>query len=140
MAQHGWGGNPPRTEDEARQRIIDAATRCIDRRGVARTTLSDVATELDVTRPTVYRYYPGLGDRLVAHLHGVSSPEAAVVEGIVFCVRTIPAEPRLSLPLQIDGASGFGRGATADATVEYGALMLRRCRSTGARPGSTSRT
>lgn len=42
------------------------------------------------------------------------------------CVRTIPAEPRLSLPLQIDGASGFGRGATADATVEYGALMLRR--------------
>ncbi|HNN48194.1 MAG TPA: TetR family transcriptional regulator, partial [Marmoricola sp.] len=49
MGNHGWGGNPPESDAAARQRIIDAAAACIDRHGVAKTTLSDVAQELGVT-------------------------------------------------------------------------------------------
>lgn len=141
MAQHGWGGRPPATDLEARQRIVDATAACIDRFGVQKTTLSDVATELGVTRQTVYRYFPKLIDivgevaaqgaetfvaAMIEHLQGVTGPAEAVVEGILFSVRTIPSEPRLSLLLQISDEGAFGRGATSAMAVEYGAEMLRR--------------
>jgi AcrR family transcriptional regulator len=141
MAQHGWGGRPPASDTEARQRIVDATARCIDRHGVAKTTLSDVATELGVTRQTVYRHFARVSDivgevatqgaeafvdRMIAHLDGVESPSEAVVEGIVYCVRTIPTDPRLSLLLQIGDSAAFGRGVTTLDALGYGAQMLRR--------------
>ncbi|MBD2897112.1 TetR family transcriptional regulator [Spirillospora sp. NPDC000708] len=141
MAHHGWGGRPPASDAEARQRIVDATARCIDRHGVAKTTLSDVASELGVTRQTVYRHFARISDivgevaaqgaesfvdRLVAHLQGVGDPAEAVVEGMMFCVRTIPTEPRLSLLLQLKDSSAFGRGATTADAIGYGARMLRR--------------
>jgi hypothetical protein len=45
---------------------------------------------------------------------------------MVFCVRTIPTEPRLSLLLQLGDSSAFGRGATTRDTIAYGAKMLQR--------------
>lgn len=141
MGHHGWGGRPPASEAEARQRIVDATVRCIDRHGVAKTTLSDVASELGVTRQTVYRHFGRISDiigevaaqgaeafvdRLIAHLQGVGDPAEAVVEGMLFCVRTIPNEPRLSLLLQLEDSAAFGRGATTAESVAYGAEMLKR--------------
>ncbi|MER6134048.1 TetR/AcrR family transcriptional regulator [Streptomyces sp. NPDC001815] len=141
MGHHGWGGRPPATDAEARQRIIDATARCIDRHGVTKTTLSDVAGELGVTRQTVYRHFGRISDiigevaaqgaesfvdRMIAHLQGTTDPAEAVVEGMVFCVRTIPTEPRLSLLLQLGDTAAFGRGTTTRETIAYGAKMLRR--------------
>ncbi|GAA1871104.1 TetR/AcrR family transcriptional regulator [Actinomadura bangladeshensis] len=141
MAHHGWGGRPPASDAEARQRIVDATARCIDRHGVVKTTLSDVANELGVTRQTVYRHFARISDivgevaaqgaesfvdRLVAHLQGVGDPAEAVVEGMMFCLRTIPTEPRLSLLLQLRDSGAFGRGATTTDAIAYGARMLKR--------------
>ncbi|MGW6024255.1 TetR/AcrR family transcriptional regulator [Streptomyces sp. NPDC055099] len=141
MGHHGWGGRPPASDAEARQRIVDATARCIDRHGAAKTTLSDVAAELGVTRQTVYRHFGRISDiigevaaqgaesfvdLMIAHLQGITDPAEAVVEGMVFCVRTIPAEPRLSLLLQLDDTNAFGRGTTTQQTITYGAEMLRR--------------
>ena len=141
MAHHGWGGRPPASEAEARQRIVEATAGCLDRHGVAKTTLSDVAAELGVTRQTVYRHFARIsdiiaevaargadafGDRLLAHLRDVTDPAEAVIEGMVFCVRTIPADPRVSLLLQLGDSDAFGRGATTGSTIDYGARMLRR--------------
>jgi AcrR family transcriptional regulator len=141
MGHHGWGGRPPASDAEARQRIVDATARCLDRHGVTKTTLSDVAGELGVTRQTVYRHFGRISDiigevaaqgaesfvdRLIAHLEGITDPAEAVVEGMVFCVRTIPTEPRLSLLLQLGDSSAFGRGATTRDTIAYGAEMLQR--------------
>ena len=141
MAKHGWGGRPPASDAEARQRIVEATAACVDRHGVTKTTLSDVATELGVTRQTVYRHFARISDivaevaaqgadafvdRLVAHLDGITDPAEAVIEGMVFCVRTIPAEPRVSLLLQLGDSDAFGRGATTGTTIDYGARMLRR--------------
>ncbi|ROO85736.1 TetR family transcriptional regulator [Actinocorallia herbida] len=141
MGHHGWGGRPPASNAEARQRIIDATARCIDRHGVTKTTLSDVANELGVTRQTVYRHFARISDivgevaaqgaesfvdQLVAHLRGVTDPAEAVVEGMVFCVRTIPTEPHLSLLLQLGDSGAFGRGATTGDAIAYGARMLHR--------------
>ncbi|MFF1711954.1 TetR/AcrR family transcriptional regulator [Streptomyces sp. NPDC058268] len=141
MGHHGWGGRPPASDAEARQRIVDATARCIDRHGVTKTTLSDVAGELGVTRQTVYRHFGRISDiigevaaqgaesfvdLMIAHLHGITDPAEAVVEGMVFCIRTIPAEPRLSLLLQLKDTTAFGRGTTTQDTIAYGAKMLQR--------------
>ncbi|MDJ0422830.1 MULTISPECIES: TetR/AcrR family transcriptional regulator [Dietzia] len=141
MARHGWGGRPPADEEEARQRIIDATAALIDRQGVAKTTLSDVAGELGVTRQTVYRHLGNIGeivsvvaargaedfvDRLVSHLEGSRSPAEAVVEGILYCLRTVPDDPRLNLLLQLGDTATFSRAATSPVMLGYGSAMLRR--------------
>jgi AcrR family transcriptional regulator len=141
MGNHGWGGDPPATDEEARQRIIDATARVIDRRGVAKTALSDVATELGVTRQTVYRHLGSLNtivglvawqgaeafvDRMIEYLQGIDDPAEAVVEGFLFCLRTVPSDPRLSLLLQLGDTEAFVQSANAPDVLDYGAEKLRR--------------
>ena len=139
MGHHGWGGDPPATEELARARILEATHRCLERSGVAKTTFSDVAAEVGVTRQTVYRYFPSLGDLLNAvaasgthafvermrqHLATYPTPLAAVVEAIVFCVEELPREPRIGLLLQAEDDL-FGRGVTSPAGVGLAAQFLR---------------
>lgn len=44
-------------DDEARRRLLDAAARCIQRRGNAQIRMAEVADEAGVVRSTVYRYF-----------------------------------------------------------------------------------
>jgi len=53
-------------EDDARGRLLNAAEACFDRFGLRRTTIDDVAREAKVSRSTVYRYFDGRGDLIVA--------------------------------------------------------------------------
>jgi AcrR family transcriptional regulator len=114
MGYHGWQGNPPGTQDEARRRIVEAATACIDRVGLAKTSFSDVAAEAGVTRQTVYRYFPSLADvlravamagveeyagRMERHLATFGSAAEVAVESVVFGVRAVPDDPHLGLLL-----------------------------------------
>ena len=88
--------------------------RCIDRRGPIETTLSDVATELSVTRQTVYRYFRGTDelftavgqvavetfiDDLTAHLRWRTDPADWVVEALATAIERLPDEPYLTLLL-----------------------------------------
>lgn len=140
MGYHGWQGNPPGTENEARRRIVEAATACIDRLGLAKTSLSDIATEAGVTRQTVYRYFPSLKDILTAvavagaeefaermerHLAAFGSAEEAAVESVVFAVRTLPDEPYLGLLLQAGETDSFTVGVTSPLAFSLGAEILR---------------
>ncbi|AXT84288.1 TetR family transcriptional regulator [Aeromicrobium sp. A1-2] len=140
MAHHGWQGDPPATEGLARARIIGAATRCIDRVGVAKTTLSDIAADARVTRQTVYRYFPSLGellravaeagaidftDRMRTHLTPCPAPIDAVVEAIVFCLEELPQEPSIGILLQAEDEDLFGRGITSSTGLDLGAQFLR---------------
>jgi AcrR family transcriptional regulator len=52
-------------EDDARQRLLNAAETCFERFGLRRTTIDDVAREAKVSRSTVYRYFDGRGDLIV---------------------------------------------------------------------------
>jgi AcrR family transcriptional regulator len=49
-----------------RVRIADAATRCVARKGVTKTTLDDVAREAGCSRATVYRTFPGGKEEVIA--------------------------------------------------------------------------
>src|SRR6185437_1726677 len=60
-----WGDRPPVDDDEARGRLLDAAEKCYQRRGVGRTTVDDIAKEAAVHRTTVYRYF-GTRDDVLA--------------------------------------------------------------------------
>jgi AcrR family transcriptional regulator len=55
---------PPSTDD-ARERILTAAERCIDRHGIRKTTMDDVASEVGLSRPSVYRYFADRDDLLI---------------------------------------------------------------------------
>lgn len=120
MRRPAWNGSPPGGPEEARARILAAATRCLDTHGPRGTTLSRVAAELGVIRQTVYRYYPstealfaavglaaraGFVDRLVAHLAGRTDPADLVVEALAFAVEQLPGERYLT------ALAGAGPGA-----------------------------
>src|ERR1700723_4154763 len=55
----------PTGADEARERILAAAERCIDRHGIRKTTMDDVAGEVGLSRPSVYRYFADRDDLLI---------------------------------------------------------------------------
>jgi AcrR family transcriptional regulator len=111
----GWSGNPPTDDDEARQRIIEATKRCLDRLGPSKTTLADVAVELDISRPTIYRYFTTTDSllhaaavasshefmtRVAAHLNGITAPDVLLAEAITFTLEQIPKDPYIGVFLQ----------------------------------------
>jgi AcrR family transcriptional regulator len=55
----------PTNTDDARERILAAAERCIDRHGIRKTTMDDVACEVGLSRPNVYRYFADRDDLLI---------------------------------------------------------------------------
>src|ERR1700753_838876 len=55
----------PTSTEDARDRILAAAERCIDRHGIRKTTMDDVAREVGLSRPSVYRYFADRDDLLI---------------------------------------------------------------------------
>jgi AcrR family transcriptional regulator len=49
-----------------RPRLLEATYACVARWGLSKTTVEDVAREAGVSRATVYRYFPGGRDELMA--------------------------------------------------------------------------
>jgi AcrR family transcriptional regulator len=140
-ARHGWRGDPPGSEAEARERIVGAAMRCVDRYGPGKTGLSDVADELGVTRQTVYRYFAGTDDllaavarsavgsylnRLARHLAQVTDPVEVVVEALAFTIERLPEERYLSVLLTAGRHARFFAGVTSPAAVEFARSLLER--------------
>lgn len=50
---------------DLREHILAGAYACIARHGLARTTVEDVARQAEVSRATVYRYFPGGREQLL---------------------------------------------------------------------------
>src|SRR6478735_11596939 len=50
---------------DPRDRILAAAERCIERHGIRKTTMEDVASEVGLSRPSVYRYFADRDDLLI---------------------------------------------------------------------------
>ncbi|MEW5808057.1 MAG: TetR/AcrR family transcriptional regulator [Actinomycetota bacterium] len=140
MRTHGWSGAAPRSDDEARERILLAAKRAINKRG-RDIRIADIARELGVTRQTVYRYFPSTDALLVAtaiseagpyldalteHLADFRDPADAVVEAIAHTLECLPAEPYLGLLLRSGNAGAFAAGVTSDTALLFGRVMLQR--------------
>ena len=50
----------------SRQKLLEATLACVSRYGIAKTTMDDVGREAGLSRATVYRYFPGGKDQLLA--------------------------------------------------------------------------
>ncbi|WAJ42583.1 helix-turn-helix domain containing protein [Mycobacterium sp. Aquia_216] len=140
MRSHGWAGNTPSSDEEAIERILDAADKIIDERGSA-LRIADVARALGVTRQTVYRYFPGTEallvasamrsadgflDHLAAHLKGITDPVAAVTESFAFAVEQLGADNQLELVLNRRHRGGQTISIVSDTALAFGRSMLHR--------------
>lgn len=104
-----WAGDSP-LPGAARERLLEAATRCIARDGIDGLSMASVAGEAGVSRPTVYRYFAdrrtlleatlfyagrSLADALGERLRGHASPADKAVEAMLFVHGEIPRDPVL---------------------------------------------
>ncbi|HKI43045.1 TetR/AcrR family transcriptional regulator [Mycobacterium sp.] len=90
-----WGDERAILDDEeARKRILDAAGRCILRRGNTQVRMGEVADEAGVSRSTVYRYFPGRDEVLLGLML------KRVDNALANLVRSLPApeDPVRSVP------------------------------------------
>ncbi len=53
-----WGVTVPMDEEQARERLLDAAESCYAERGPTRTKMTHIAAKAKVHRSTVYSYFP----------------------------------------------------------------------------------
>ncbi|MFB1294077.1 TetR/AcrR family transcriptional regulator [Mycobacterium sp. pW049] len=144
MRSHGWGGNTPGSDEEAIDRILNAADKIIADRGSAM-RIADVARELAVTRQTVYRYFPstdallvacamrsadGFLDQLAAHLRGYDEPAAAMVEGVAFTIEALADDDTIEFLFNQRERGGRERASvpsiTSDTARAFGKALLHR--------------
>lgn len=122
MPTRGWSGQPPPSAEQARERLMDAAIACLQRYGLEKTGMADIASAAGVTKPTLYGYFASrddllhsalaragraLGERLIGHARRYPTPADQVVEAVLFCLREIPNEPGLAVSSRSE-SDGFG--------------------------------
>jgi AcrR family transcriptional regulator len=101
-----------------RQRIVEATYGCVARWGLSKTTVEDAAKAAGVSRATVYRYFPGGRDELIAavvhwqyigfftrlyeEVHQAESLEEVLERGLVFARRAFLEHEVLQKMLQTE--------------------------------------
>jgi AcrR family transcriptional regulator len=111
---------------------VAAAERCIERHGIRKTTMDDVASEVGLSRPSVYRYFADRDDLLIELLtrhvrplneraHKVISRQASlpdqIVEGVLFIADRARRDPLMRHVIDPD-ATNLGRRMTASGMSE----------------------
>lgn len=147
-----WAGDPPTLYDAARERLLDAAVRCVARDGMAGANIVAVAAEAGVSRPTVYRYFEDrqtlveatllhagrdLNERIGERLRRLGTPAEMAVEAMCFVLREIPREPVLGAMwrdalLDADAVAGLTRRTAIDWSREALQELVRAAGWSGA--------
>jgi AcrR family transcriptional regulator len=122
----------PASADDARERILAAAERCIERHGIRKTTMDDIACEVGLSRPSVYRYFADRDDLLIelitrhgrALINGAhkviarhSSLTDQIVEGLLYVADHGRRDPLTRHVIEPD-ATNLGRRMIASGTRE----------------------
>ncbi|MGB8790599.1 MAG: TetR/AcrR family transcriptional regulator, partial [Mycobacterium sp.] len=122
----------PTSTDDARERILAAAERCIERHGIRKTTMDDVACEVGLSRPSVYRYFADRDDLLIElitrHARALlvrarksvsrqSSLPDQIVETVLYTAEHARRDPLTRHCVDPDGTS-LGRRMIASGTTE----------------------
>lgn len=112
-----WSGDVPSDSDDARQRILEAAVRCVSRVGVERTSTALIAREAGISRPTLYAYFANreeivlqaaeqailaIIERLQAHCRTFATASERAVEALMYAVEQIRTEPAMAIYYEPD--------------------------------------
>lgn len=135
MSNSLWSGNRPENNMDAQSRICNAAFACIKRLGLEKTTMSDIAKEAGIARPTLYRHFKSKNDvvfmavdtkayifaeSVVKHAQQFSTLEERIIETIIYTVQTLPKDEHLALVLTNDVADTLRARAFSDeATLVF---------------------
>ncbi|MFT4615328.1 MAG: TetR/AcrR family transcriptional regulator [Bacteroidia bacterium] len=120
--------------------ILEAARQCYVDIGIAATGMREVADRASVARSTVYRYFPGRDDLLVAtikkemelvndlireKLGGYDNPADTVVEGLILAIKEIPRRPLLAAVFASEEGSRARRVVwSSDVIVRFGEELM----------------
>lgn len=103
------------THSGVEARVLDAAKRCVERWGMSKLTIDDIANEAGVSRATLYRMFPGGKDvlfealrvreleefftRLAGHLEHVDTLEDLLVNTVVAATHELRDDSHLAVML-----------------------------------------
>jgi len=115
---------------DARSEILRAGERCIQRYGIRKTTMDDIAREAGMSRPSVYRYFADREDLLLALLSARTralterarrfiaqqpSVEDGLVEGLLYLAEHGHREEFMRFLVSMDDSEFGRRVASTDA-------------------------
>ncbi len=140
MSRSTWSGNPPSNDDEARLRLGQAALRCVVNTGLHKTTMSDIAREAGIARPTLYKHFKTKNDAIIFAIDAAGlefaqavkefalkfdSAEERITEIIVFVFKELPRQEHLSLALDPDLSQALGeRAFVEEATLAFSRIAI----------------
>jgi len=109
-------GSLPGNGRGGRERIVAAATRLFEAQGITATPMEQIAAEAPVSKRTLYAYFPGKEDLVVAYLRHLS--DARLTMESFLDRRDVPARERILAMFSIPRPEGPVRGCpfTAAAT------------------------
>ena len=135
MSKLFWSGDRPKSEIEAKNRVCSAALACLKRQGIEKTTMSDIAKEAGIARPTLYKYFKNIeevlstaidieaysfAESVVKHVTKFATIEERIVETIIYVVEELPKDPNLSIIINDDRAKTLRDRAFSDeATLVF---------------------
>jgi AcrR family transcriptional regulator len=106
-------------------RVLDSAKRCVERWGIAKVTIDDIASDAGVSRATLYRMFPGGKDvlfeslrvreledfftRLTGHIHDAPDLEALLVRTVVAATHELRADEHLAAMLASEPGDTLGQ-------------------------------
>ncbi len=84
----------PRTATDARDRILDVASRLFYQQGIRAVGVDTIIAESDVAKTTLYRYFPSKDDLVVAYLETRNQRFWTLLEAVV---QQAPNQPKQQL-------------------------------------------
>jgi len=138
MTVAAWRYHSADEVDEARERILDAAEEAVQRWGVARTRIDDIAAEARCGRTTIYRYFGNRDnvvvavllrqgrrylDSLLQHLATLPDTPEKMVAAIVFAVEMVRADENLHWVFNPDAAPVASIAGLSDALFDLAASV-----------------
>lgn len=135
-----WGTASALSDDgDARQRLIASAIRCIVRSGSSRIRIDDVAADAGVSRGTVYRYFSGRDDLLLAVIlsrldhsltyvvDSLTDPDDAALSLEEFLLKSLTlwsGDPVNEALLSTGSPLSASLGVSAEPVIEHARLHL----------------
>jgi AcrR family transcriptional regulator len=146
MRTHGWAGELPTDEAQARRRILTATRECLAAHGIKGAGTSDVARAVGVTRQTIYRYYATteellnaaaldtvgeLLEQIARHVQDFLASTGgdagdAVVEVLAYVYEHLRDDPSLNRLLTPGRLSSAVKELTAPSSILIGQSLLTR--------------
>lgn len=127
-----WGEDSPGDVREARDRVLDAAERCLADAGYQRVTMEAIATEAKISRATLYRYFSSRDEvlsgvvvrdseryleRIRPRVEAEPDLGSAVLEFIRSTLKAARRDPSIALIFNSDDTLHTG-GILAESSVE----------------------